>query len=75
MHNSGKLKNSYTYFRRPVKIVFYQQFSDPNQAIALEKKLKKWSRIKKEALIRGDFEMLQILAECRNATHYKYRSE
>ncbi len=38
----------------------------------LRRKIKKWTRAKKEALISGDFDMLQILAECRNATHYKY---
>jgi putative endonuclease len=35
-------------------------------------KIKKWTRAKKEALISGNFDMLQILAEWRNATHFKY---
>jgi putative endonuclease len=39
----------------------------------LEKKLRGWSRKKKEALINGDYDMLHTLAECRNATHYRYR--
>lgn len=30
---------------------------------------------KKKALIDGDFDLLQILAECRNATHYKYQDK
>ena len=29
-------------------------------------------KVKKKALINGDFDMLQILAECRNASHFKY---
>ena len=37
-----------------------------------EKKIKKWSRAKKQALIDGDFDRLQNLSECRNAAHYKY---
>ena len=37
-----------------------------------EKKIKKWTHKKKQALIDGDFNRLQILSECRNATHYKY---
>ena len=73
-HNTGKLKTAYTYKRRPVILVFNQEFSNPSQAINFEKKLKKWSKQKKEALINGDFEMIQILAECRNATHLKYKS-
>jgi putative endonuclease len=33
------------------------RFSDPNQAIVFEKKIKKWSRAKKEALINGDYDL------------------
>lgn len=72
-HQFGRDKNSYTYSRRPVKLIFHQEFLDVNQAIYFEKKIKKWSRKKKLALATGDFDMLQILAECRNATHYKYK--
>ena len=71
-HNDGKLKDAYTFSRRPVKLEFYQDFTDTNQAIYFEKKLKNWSKAKKEALIKGDFDMIQTLTECRNATHSKY---
>ena len=71
-HNCGKHKKAYTYDKRPVTLVYYQEFIDPNQAIEFEKKLKNWSRIKKEALINEDFDKLQSLSECRNATHFKY---
>jgi len=74
-HNAGLNQDSYTYSRRPVKLEFIQEFTDPVQAIAFEKKLKKWSRAKKEALIKGDFDLIQTLAECRNATHSKYKPE
>ena len=33
------------------KLVFFEVYSDVNQAIEREKQLKKWSRAKKEALI------------------------
>ena len=33
------------------KLVFYQEFSDINDAIAVEKKIKGWLRIKKNNLI------------------------
>ncbi len=71
-HNAGKYLEVYTHSRRPVKLVFCQDFMDPNQAIEFEKKIKKWSRTKKQALIDEDFDKLQNLSECRNATHYKY---
>ena len=71
-HELGYNKDSYTYKRRPLVLDFYQEFNDVLQAIYFEKKIKGWTRGKKQALINGDFEMLQILSECRNATHYKY---
>ncbi|MBT8256039.1 MAG: GIY-YIG nuclease family protein [Bacteroidia bacterium] len=74
-HNLGTLVSSFTYTRRPVQLIFHQEFNDVLQAIYFEKKIKKWSALKKRALANGDFDMLQILAECRNATHYKYNSE
>lgn len=73
-HNEGKLPNAYTFKRLPVKLKWYQEFTDPNQAIAWEKKLKGWSKQKKEALIKGDFDLIQSLSECRNATHFKYNN-
>lgn len=72
-HKEGKTKTSFTHERRPVKLIFYQEFNDVNQAIFFEKKIKKWSAKKKLALANGDYDMLQILAECRNATHHKYK--
>jgi putative endonuclease len=74
-HNDGKLPNAYTYNKRPVIIEWFQEFTDPNQAIYFEKKLKKWSKQKKEALIKGNFDLIQTLAECRNASHSDYNPE
>ena len=72
-HQFGLNKGSYTYNRRPLTLEFHQEFNDVLQAIYFEKKIKGWTRLKKRALINGDFDMLQILSECRNATHYKYK--
>ena len=74
-HNEGKYQDAYTYSKRPVALVFYENFTEPNQAIEFEKKIKKWSRTKKQALIDGDFDNLQSLSECRNATHHKYDAD
>ena len=74
-HNAGKYVEAYTHSRRPVTLVFYQDFTNPNQAIEFEKKLNKWSRLKKQALIDENFERIQDLSECRNATHHKYKPD
>ncbi len=72
-HQNGLNKSCFTYKRRPLKLIFHQEFNDVEQAIYFEKKIKKWSAEKKRALANENFEMLQILAECRNMTHSKYK--
>ncbi len=62
-HQQGKYKDSYTFKRKPIEIVFYCEFSNVEMAIETEKQLKKWSRIKKEALIKGEHEKLPNLAK------------
>ena len=64
-HNDGIDSMSYTFSRRPVKLVFNQEFIDVNYAIIFEKKLKGWSRAKKEALINNRFEDLPLLSKNR----------
>ena len=71
-HESGRNPGCYTYFRRPVELVYSEYFTDPNQAIAFEKKVKGWSRAKKEALIKNDWDKIKFLSKCRNATHFGY---
>ena len=70
-HNTGKYSEAYTFSRRPVELVWCQEFLEPNQAISFEKKIKKWSRAKKEAVIKGEWDLLPILAECKNDSHCK----
>jgi len=62
-HNTGIHPTSYTYTRRPVKLVFHQMFNSPSQAIAFEKKIKKWSKAKKQALINEQYEKLTALSK------------
>ncbi len=62
-HKTGKHVKSYTYSRRPVKLVFYAEFSDIRMAIEKEKQVKKWSRAKKEALIQENYNALPNLAK------------
>ena len=57
-HNVGIDKDAYTYSRRPVELVWIEMFTDSTQAIMVEKKIKGWSRRKKQALIDEDWDKL-----------------
>ena len=72
-HQNGLNKTCFTYKRRPLELIFHQEFNNVEQAIYFEKKIKKWSAKKKFALANGEYNLLQILAECRNATHSNYK--
>jgi putative endonuclease len=61
-HNSGHY-GGYTAKRLPVALVYSQWFERITDAIAAERQVKGWSPAKKEALIRGDFEALKVLAK------------
>ena len=63
-HNAGTL-GGYTATRRPVTLIYSQWFDRITDAIENERKLKKWSRAKKEAFIRGDLAALQQLSARR----------
>lgn len=63
-HNSGVYRG-YTYMRRPVELVWSQDFPNAIDAIACERQLKGWSRAKKEALIRGDWKLVSALGKRR----------
>ncbi len=67
-HENGYIKNCYTFKRRPLKLIYSVQMDDINQAIALEKQIKGWSRRKKEAFINEDWDKLKLLS--KNYTEY-----
>ncbi len=62
-HQHKKYLNSYTATKLPVKLAFYCTFSEITMAIATEKQIKKWSRVKKEALINEEYDLLPNLAK------------
>jgi len=43
--------NNYTKSRRPVKLVYWENFSDKHKAALREKEIKDWRREKKQELI------------------------
>ena len=60
-HQLGEVEG-YTQSRRPVELVWCQETATRDEALAAEMRIKGWSRAKKEALIRGDWEGLSLLA-------------
>ena len=61
-HNTSKSKSSrYTRLRRPVKLVYTEKFQTLQKEMERERQIKKWSRAKKEALIKGNLQLLKQL--------------
>lgn len=50
-HKSGYKKDSYTFNKRPIKLMWNLQCTNPIEAIKIEKQIKGWSHRKKQALI------------------------
>jgi putative endonuclease len=63
-HNNGLIEG-FTSKRLPVKLMHHQGFQNIDDAIRAEKQIKGWSRKKKEALIKSDFDSLIILSKSK----------
>jgi putative endonuclease len=61
-HDEG-IGSEYTKLRRPLKCVWSETFPTDEQAFEVERQIKGWTRAKKEALIKGDFNLLHELAK------------
>ncbi len=57
-HEEGLDKRAYTYNKRPVRLMYHEEFGHIDEAIESEKKIKRWSRRKKRALIDNDWKRL-----------------
>ena len=53
---------SYTSRRLPVDLIFSEYYERVDDAVAAERRIKGWSRAKKEAYMRGEFARLSELA-------------
>ena len=62
-HQQGTFPKCYTASRLPVELVFTQQFPTREEALASERRIKGWSRKKKEAMMRGDWNEVSRLAQ------------
>jgi predicted GIY-YIG superfamily endonuclease len=65
MHQRGKVAG-YTATRTPVELAWSDSFRTRDEAFARERQLKGWSRRKKQALIDGDWELLEELSRSRS---------
>ncbi|MGO9024608.1 MAG: GIY-YIG nuclease family protein [Beijerinckiaceae bacterium] len=63
-HETGAYPG-YTSTRRPIQLVWSEHFERITDAIAVERQIKGWSRVKKQALIKGDWTAIKRYAKRR----------
>ncbi len=73
-HRDGRFRG-YTYKRRPVRLIFQEQFASREEAFRAEREIKGWSREKKLALARGHWQALRELAVRRTPRRWLGESE
>jgi putative endonuclease len=62
-HHNKASESCYTATRLPVELVFSQTFATRYEALASERQIKGWSRRKKEALMKGDWDAISSYAK------------
>ena len=72
-HVNGVYETSYTFKKRPLILQYYETIPFLIDAIEREKQIKGWSKVKKKALVEGNFHKLQLLSQCNNLSHHKYK--
>jgi len=64
-HQMGYFCSCYTAKRRPVALLWSDWFATRVEALEAERRLKGWSKAKKQALAAGDWAAVRELARCR----------
>jgi len=64
-HNNGEGPR-YTAVRRPVRLVYSEPHDSASSAVTRERQLKRWTRAKKEALIKRNTSELKRLSKSRD---------
>ena len=72
-HVNGIYETCYTFKRRPLILKYYETIPFLKDSVERELQLKGWSKAKKTALIEGNFHKLQLLSQCNNFSHHKYK--
>src|SRR5712692_3451084 len=60
-HQSGTF-GGYAHDRRPVRLIFHEYLNTRDEAFAMERRIKGWSREKKLALAAGDWDRIRVLS-------------
>ena len=72
----GVEPSSYTYSRRPVELVWTSEETQHYyDALRWERQIKGWSRTKKQALIRGDFDGIHEIVKAERKQREKKKKE
>ena len=64
-HQNKMIMSCYTSTRLPIQLIYSHECSTREEALAPEKQIQGWSRRKKEALIKGDWQALSAHASRR----------
>ena len=63
-HQEGVSKEAYTFTRRPVKQIWVsEEVAKYSDALRFERQIKGWSRAKKEALIKNEFDAIHEIVK------------
>ena len=62
-HHAGAISSCYTFKKRPLELVFSQEFLTREEALTSEQQIKGWSRKKKEAMMQGNWAEVSRLAK------------
>jgi len=65
-HQAGECAG-YTVTRRPLELIWSQDFPTREEALSAERQIKGWSRKKKEAMMRSDWAEVSRLAQSKSA--------
>jgi putative endonuclease len=65
-HIRGIYSSCYAFSRRPVELVYSQEFASRAESLLMERQIKGWNRAKKIALIAGDW------MEISRLSNFKY---
>jgi putative endonuclease len=75
-HEQGVDSSSYTYSRRPVKLVWASEETQYYyDALRWEKQIKGWSRAKKQALIRREFDTIHEVVKAERKKREKNKNQ
>ena len=74
-HEQGFSRTAYTFKRRPVKLVWAEEIETYHEALIHEHEIKGWSRAKKQALIRQDWNAIHEIVQAERKRREKEKRE